>query len=110
MMPDWQDIMAGPLGELLVADPPVHDTGGADAALGARIPQTCPSCGGSDRYCTHGGAVMVWQALDQWWASRKLIADLRALHRPDSKIDPWCDEDWFSYPCRTIRMIDEAGL
>lgn len=43
-------------------------------------------------------------------ASRKLIADLRALHRPDSKIDPWCDEDWFSYPCRTIRMIDEAGL
>lgn len=46
-------------------------------------------------------------------ASRKLVADLRAEHAclPDElPSQSWCKQDGFSWPCPTIRMIDEAGL
>lgn len=47
-------------------------------------------------------------------ASRKLVAELRVVHRnaPDGDhgSDPsWCDH-CARYDCPTIRMIDEAGL
>jgi len=55
-------------------------------------------------------------------ASRKLVADLRALHQPewaseDAKAagkDPWvcelCGVADGHWPCDSARMIDEAGL
>jgi len=55
-------------------------------------------------------------------ASRKLIADLRALHRPmwvseQAKAagkDPWvcdlCGTGDGSWPCESVLLIDEAGL
>lgn len=51
-------------------------------------------------------------------ASRKLIADLRALHAPEldeaDGLSVWCaecDPDCIdTYPCPTIRLIEEAGI
>ncbi len=55
-------------------------------------------------------------------ASRKLIADLRALHRPmwvseQAKAagkEPWvcelCGTGDGSWPCESVLLIDEAGL
>ena len=41
-------------------------------------------------------------------ASRKLEADLLKLHR---RVYPeWCAACGASYPCRTRRLIEEAGL
>ncbi len=43
-------------------------------------------------------------------ASRKLIADLRALHGRSNEMPDYCAACAVLYPCPTIRMIEEAGL
>lgn len=43
-------------------------------------------------------------------ASRKLVADLRALHVRANEMPDYCAACTRIYPCPTIRMIDEAGL
>ena len=65
-----------------------------------------------------GSAVLAREVL----ASRKLIADLRALHQPmwfseQAKAagkEPWvcelCGTGDGSWPCESVLLIDEAGL
>lgn len=43
-------------------------------------------------------------------ASRKVIADLRALHTPEDEFDPYCLSCGYEHPCPTVRLIEEAGL
>lgn len=43
-------------------------------------------------------------------ASRKLVAELLAMHRNhDGQVAlSWCDHDGYEFPCPTVRLITEA--